>query len=512
MERAGHEYRAPRTGTHPESSPGSTLLWPIGSHDGMGKDEAAGDVTRARFGAFAALFALALVLFHAEQGVRFRPNLANLSLGVALAVLMRPTSVRRFLTLIALLPVVVWQELPFANTSRTLLFLTCSAMTFATGAAAWRRRGLPDRAQVLDACGDVLRPIVIVVYAFAFFHKLNSGFLDPESSCAVALYAELTEWLSLLPLPAPRTIGPLAVYATLAVEGSIPVLLAFRRTRTLGVLVAVAMHVVFGVAGYYGFSMTMLAYLVFFTPADLPAQLAASCSRHLPFRLSRAWRGAVLTGVGLTLAWFTVVVWRSEVWVLDAVDAAWRRHGRNLFWIGFLATSLPTALACALHVRRCRPQQPWDLPRSRWLLVFTAIAVLNGLCPYVGLKTETAFAMYSNLRTEGGRSNHLLIRTPIALADYQTDLVRVVSSSDARIQRLAADGRRLPFLALRRHVAWALEDGAAHVAVTYSRDGRTHVVTAAGRDPELSAPLSFVEHHLLRFRVIPDEGANSCEH
>jgi len=36
------------------------------------------------------------------------------------------------------------------------------------------------------------------------------------------------------------------------------------------------------------------------------------------------------------------------------------------------------------------------------------VTVLNGLSPYLGLKTRAAFTMYSNLRLEAADSNHLL--------------------------------------------------------------------------------------------------------
>lgn len=35
---------------------------------------------------------------------------------------------------------------------------------------------------------------------------------------------------------------------------------------------------------------------------------------------------------------------------------------------------------------------------------------VNGLGPYVGFRTENSFAMYSNLATEGGASNHYVVR------------------------------------------------------------------------------------------------------
>jgi NADH:ubiquinone oxidoreductase subunit 6 (subunit J) len=60
--------------------------------------------------------------------------------------------------------------------------------------------------------------------------------------------------------------------------------------------------------------------------------------------------------------------------------------------------------------------------RTPGLLLIPALLFANGLMPYLGLKTETSFAMYSNLRTEGGYSNHWLMPASLQVWDYQRDL------------------------------------------------------------------------------------------
>ena len=150
-------------------------------------------------------------------------------------------------------------------------------------------------------------------------------------------------WLSLLPLPAPRTIGPLAVYATLAVEGSIPVLLSFRRTRTLGVMVAVAMHVVFGLAGYYGFSATMETFTA---KMGIPGVLALAA-------IAAEFLGAIalIVGIGGRVAVFGIGVTMIVAATMHAGNGFFMNWYGQQAGEGFEYHLLAIGLAAALVVR-----------------------------------------------------------------------------------------------------------------------------------------------------------------
>ena len=76
------------------------------------------------------------------------------------------------------------------------------------------------------------------------------------------------------------------------------------------------------------------------------------------------------------------------------------------------------------------------LPGYKLLLLLPLLVIINGISPYIGLKTQTSWSMFSNLRTEGGKTNHILIRKPFYIADFQNDLVEIVESSDPALQPL----------------------------------------------------------------------------
>ena len=63
----------------------------------------------------------------------------------------------------------------------------------------------------------------------------------------------------------------------------------------------------------------------------------------------------------------------------------------------------------------------------KWMFIFPAVLILHGFTSYLGLRTAGNFSMFSNLRTEGARSNHLVLAdNPLKLWGYDEDAVRVL--------------------------------------------------------------------------------------
>ena len=81
------------------------------------------------------------------------------------------------------------------------------------------------------------------------------------------------------------------------------------------------------------------------------------------------------------------------------------------------------------------PVRSYFVPKSPVIALIALVFFFNGANPYLGLKTESAIAMYSNLRTEGGKSNHFFHRSPPYMADYQERLVKVVSTNSRYLKR-----------------------------------------------------------------------------
>ena len=265
------------------------------------------------------------------------------------------------------------------------------------------------------------------------------------------------------------------------------------------------LHFGFGLTMFYDFSMTMLALLFLFTPAGFPFRSVPEPRVRL--RLRRGQWTALTTLVAVAFA----AVTEHLLWdMFDAFALAWWLVAPALLWSGWRLAAHRAAFQwpAGAHLLRCSPA----------LLPLPLALFLMGACPYVGSKTETSLAMYSNLRTEGGVTNHLLVARPWTLFGYQTDLVRVLDSSDAHLAALAADGYPVPFYVLRERVNGPAWLGHADPEVTYERGGEQ--VRFRRGDPEphpelergLTEPPSYFERKFLRFRTILPPDANAFAH
>ena len=115
--------------------------------------------------------------------------------------------------------------------------------------------------------------------------------------------------------------------------------------------------------------------------------------------------GAVVVGLGLLVALNNLIAAPAEM-----VLPLWGLYSAGLILLFVILPKAPPA-------RPTFSFRPWPV------LLVPLLTGLNGCSPYLGLKTETAFAMYSNLRTEGGQSNHLLVPAGVQLFGFQQDLV-----------------------------------------------------------------------------------------
>jgi hypothetical protein len=465
-------------------------------------------------GLFAALLALATLFETLDAVVRLQheANPATLSQTVcfvaALWLLLRPASVSRLLGFCAVHAAMILTMLP-RTPNHWVLALAIDA-TFLVAGLRLRGSG-----QAVSAAGlhrvavPLVRLEVLALYAWAVFHKLNVDFFDRDVSCATA---QLFRLRHLFPfLPADAWVRVATIWGTLAVEAAIPVLLAVRRTRLLGVALATGFHFVLGFL-YTGFSATLLAWFALFVPAAALAEVDAAALRR------RA--GAGLAGFAVVWAALRLAPGQTQ---LSVEGLVWLVYG--LFWIAALAPLLRRPAAAD-------PPPAFAVAHPA-LLALPLLVVANGANPYLGLKNVQAFSMFSNLRTEGGASNHLVVPASWQLFDWQRDLVTIQSSSDSVLAELtearryihffsttahptghpALDGPpprwRLPFIALRARVAHFAREGRTGLRLRYERGGATREVERAETDPELSGQPWWVGK-LFLLRAVPEGTRGLC--
>lgn len=490
--------------------------------------------------AIASLFETALV-FGSSGGMRIVLALL-LARCAAGWVLLRPSATGRLLLLNAAVMIGIFLRLPKMNNHGIFVFLAS-----ATVLLAWLRLAIGARstrisgARLYATSAPYLRWSLLAMYFWAVVHKLNVDFFSPDVSCGPAQLLNVGDRLAFLP------VGPamqyFSIYGTLLVEAAIPLLLAFRRTRVAGVIVAAGFHYVLG-AGYTGFSAMLFAMLSLFAPpsfweglaaqwrpvAERLGRVAALARRVLPV-VDRGW-GAVVVGLALALVGTQIFAPRAQVVAtgppfLDkhSVLGAWLVYGAALMCVCALVAWRSRAFAGAAGILR----PPYASLALMPLLVFA-----NGLGPHVGLKNTQVYAMFSNLHTGGGRTNHLFIPATWQLWDYQKDLVSIRGSNDPVLAKLIgpswrpiyyfstvvlgasrmpplhdAPTWRLPYIALQRRVGELARGGVENLTITYERDGITRHVANAESDPELAGS-PYLLNKLMLMRAVQDTDRGYC--
>jgi len=363
-------------------------------------------------------------------------------------------------------------------------------------------------AAVFEEAAPYLRGLLLALYGFACLHKLNWDFITPATSCAGFMLDGIFERFELVALGG--VVKDAVVWISLLAEGGIPALLLFRRTRRLAMLVAWPFH--FGLAfhprpGIYGFSSMLLAMLTLFLPSGF---YAALLERPVVRRVSAAVTSGrpIWTGLLVALGAVAVVVASAVMLTGAPVEftraAVWVRRAGMLVWMPY-ATALLTALLIGWRAAGGEPySRPLFRARLSPAVAVVLLFVLNGMAPYLGLQTVRVMSMFSNLRTEGDRTNHLFIPSSLQVADYQDDLVRLIDSSDIWLDFWASNQSLLPFTELRRRV-W--EHPGVRVQVRYERAGRVETVdTSTPGADRLVPPLPFPLYKVLAFREVDQEG------
>ena len=402
----------------------------------------------------------AFTLFHQGHDNHWaRTPLEGIETASAVAVLVGPTRVTRFVLLTVFQAANLWWLMPEPTNHATfalIVDLTIVAAAIGDGLSRGVRQGF-DGAALYRSFAPALRVSVILLYVFATVAKINTAFLDPAQSCGAHHYSVLRGHFGAvgIQLPGGDAVAFAAIAATLAIEGGIPVFLAFRRTRPVGVMVALVFHYLLGLNGFYDFSSMIFALLLLFTPDEFGAIVQRV---WLESRLSHAI-GRARARLASTGELAPLLAAGAVVMLIGVQGNHWRRVlGPPYFiWPVYGGVIVLLALPALAGVRATVPAVASRARRGVGLLALAPmLVVLDGVCPYLGLKTDGSFAMFSNLRTEGGFANHLVIPPGPQPFGFQSDLVRVVRSSDPLLARSARAHELIPFFTLRarRSAVW----------------------------------------------------------
>lgn len=366
---------------------------------------------------------------------------------------------------------------------------------------AIQRRSVDVRTdEIFELFSPVGRWLLIVMYFFGTFHKFNPGFMSLESSCALPFIAGFPM------LPDTVTGHPLiqhaAIYGTLIVEALAMLLLLSTRTKYYGMLLGMPFHFLIGISNFgtlAHFSAFALALHTLFLPSTVGQRIRAD--RWLPAFLKHE-AGVKVATIIFVLLQVGFAVHLSQTWDVYLVNSL------------FAVFGISVMLVVARHGRVRSDDAPYRLKSP--LTALNALPVLFFLhcsSPYIGLGTGGALTMFSGLRTEGGVSNHYVIREPIRLFPYQDTVVYFESASNVSLQRASAESQGLVMFDFQRH--FTTREPLA-LPLTVNVDGSRHTLDSPEAVGEFGERYfthqSWLERKYLSFRLVDAPQPDRCRH
>ena len=257
------------------------------------------------------------------------------------------------------------------------------------------------------------------MYFFGIYHKLNTDFFNPNVSCAVELSRPIS---SIIGQEDNTSLNLIPIYLTFLVETIAIVGLLFQRYRKLGLAVSIPFHIIIGFTGYafyMDFSTIVLAMYSLNINDDSLERMKSFYDRS--FRSYWIKKTASLLPIGLALAIF--------IYVTMICQGICSNRG---FMPIFAFYSIP--ISFILMFSRNVKQEGWKKSKSGLLFLIPFAFFLNGLSPYLGLKTESSLSMYSNLYVEGRTTNHFLHGVFPGFWDYSDEVITVIDSRNQQLR------------------------------------------------------------------------------
>lgn len=459
------------------------------------------------------------VLFHEWQIGPSPWSIHGAAALAAIAVLLRPASTARLVVLLGLLAVELVVDLP--NPSNHLVVVGVFGAAVFTWWLALLARS-PSRARepayVYERVAPFLRTGFIMAWYLIAFAKLNSGFVDTNTTCAAWILAQIPV------LQVPDGLNGLLSAGTILMEFAIPTLLIFPRTRPLGVALGLGFHLVAAAGGHTAFSGLAWSFYPLFLSQGTLARIAATARGVFSPRTRRT----IVSLARSPLTWVVLAaIWLLATNVVQALPGEWEARGRR--WGAALPYGV-YALAWGWLLIGSRRRllltdrmKGFELSfREPVLAAALVLLVVNAASPYVGLKTRYSFTMYSNLRTEPGYWNHLVLPESIRRFGWQDGRVRFVSVGDPSLaEAIESHGtgaeNQLSLDAGEQSTSttqFVLEDARLLVlpyprsSVVYELDGVVHRAARVASDPVLGERPSFAIRTLGGFRPV----SSACQH
>jgi hypothetical protein len=442
---------------------------------------------------FIAMWGLAHIGHFLRKGSVLDP-FAWISLFLAILLVAKPESCKRLAALAAMQLFYLFIEMPFTDNHLYIMgFINAGLLIAAIRSYTGKSNYLP----MINHSMRYISAAFLIAYFAAAFAKLNSGFFDINHSCAVTMFYDsaslITDHHFL-----PSSLESILPYYVTITELSIPLLLVFRRTRYVGIVVLVLFHI--------GISLSPTATALDFT--------IALFALSIPFLDNEAKKGVISSFHALSkrviqlfssskysypLAVFFVLFLIKSVsrLIFVGVDPYWLLLAPSALLFGgiLIHTVFQKGLLSGLN----KTYTPFSaLNTIHYILLL--LLIVNAASPYLGIKTIGTFTMYSNLQTENSTSNHFLIDRYFHSMPMD-DMIEIKHSDHSLLSWYSQEDRMITYHELRRVLS-----GSPESSVQFIRGGEEFRFDKAKNEEELVTK-NFIHHKLMGHRAFDPENA-----
>jgi len=356
-----------------------------------------------------------------------------------------------------------------------------------------------------------MSPLIVVslalLYFFVVLHKLNFSFFDPYISCSADFFSKILEDYSLTRIEAIDTfhktnyitLRNFSIYFAFLSELVIPILLFSKRFRNFGIAYGIFFHAILALyfhIGIYSFSAMMYSYYVFFFDSK-------SVSHFLVFFNNKKFK------IGFVIA--LVVLFTLYLCLPNIEDSLYLRQRFKLFSVGIFMFLLFAFLVLFQFVKSVGSFKNLFKPSTNTKLnlnfktsgiVILLLFIFNGMCPYLGLKTEASFSMFSNLRTESDFNNHFFIPSSLRLFAYQDHII-TIEDSDIQLLSFYKDNKRHAIIPFELNKIIKSTNNDFYILYNYKgKDMCLERVNGVIQSDFLDVNSNFLLGHLMSFRPV----------
>lgn len=455
------------------------------------------------FSFFAQFWSLAFFVHYSEDWEK--PFVILISLMLVLAMSRVKDKALLFFGSLSFYIIYYLSSLPFlANHSNFYLLISIFVWLWMT--SSWiKHRSLTEDQLNLDfiSVRQTLCLSLFILYFMAGFHKLNWDFLNPDVSCATNFFLRYSWEDGIKESIFPTFLLEFSPYLVLGLELLGALFLLTPALQIYGIFMFVGLHSYLVPLSFYDFASICYAILLCFLPLNIfqGEENLKRAQKGMRVLIELMVIGSLFARVIIYLDWDQMMKHDLAQGWFFIVGSFYFMHKLylNIKAEGYSISTLPS-----VNLIKHNKNTPY------WMYTFPLFLIFFTNTSYLGLRTAGNTTMFSNLKTEGGASNHIFISSAWQPFDFQKDLVFIKSVPHEYAyykKGQPAPNMWMTAFELRRTVElWRKKGAVVPMKIRYNDELKDYkdIVTAE----EWSQPLPWLLQKTLQFRPIQAQTPN----